>query len=272
MEKTDINGRVIAAINAILNSNKDVNKTTLAASLGVKPAKFSEILNGRMLAGTDIMSNLCVLYDVNAMWLLTGVGGMHITNVEVEAPLLVGENESMKRFFSQFDQFIQKKDAKIIQQEEIIDKLYQEKAIPFSVATKQSIRPIPLVTQSVAAGFGNENFSIAESDVKEYYVIPKFRYCQVDFMIEVSGDSMTPHLNSGDVIACTILRDSRFIQWNRIHVIATREQGLLVKRLAPSSDDGCLQAVSDNPKYPPFSIPKDEISGLALVVGSVCLE
>lgn len=148
----------------------------------------------------------------------------------------------------------------------------QGKAIPFVSASQQNLKPIPLVTQTVAAGFGNENFAIADSDVKDFYVIPKFRYCNIDFMIEVTGDSMAPHLNSGDVIACSIIKDSHFLQWNRIHVIATREQGLLVKRLSPSESDNCLQAVSDNPKYPPFSIPKDEITGLALVVGSVCLE
>lgn len=195
--------------------------------------------------------------DVNTEWLLTGRGEMLKQDVP---PVATPDADAANEQLVTSDKGTKKYSNN------------QEKAIPFAVAAQHNLKPIPLVIQSVAAGFGNENFSIAESDVKEYYVIPKFRYCQVDFMIEVSGDSMTPHLNSGDVIACTILRDSRFIQWNRIHVIATREQGLLVKRLAPSSDDGCLQAVSDNPKYPPFSIPKDEITGLALVVGSVCLE
>lgn len=195
--------------------------------------------------------------DVNADWLLTGHGEMLKPNVPDGATPSGSDSHEPSTSSD--------KDTKNIPNN-------QEKAIPFFMADQQNLKPIPLVTQTVAAGFGNENFAIADSDVKEFYVIPKFRYCNIDFMIEVSGDSMTPHLNSGDVIACSIIKDSHFIQWNRIHVIATREQGLLVKRLAPSSDDGCLQAVSDNPKYPPFSIPKDEINGLALVVGSVCLE
>ena len=132
--------------------------------------------------------------------------------------------------------------------------------------------PIPLVSPTVAAGFGNENFAIAEADVKDYYTIPRFRHTHIDFMIEVTGDSMTPHLNSGDIIACAIVRDSQFIQWNKCHVIATVEQGLLVKRLMPGTDSDHLRAVSDNTRYPPFDIPKSEITGLALVIGSVCLE
>ena len=135
-----------------------------------------------------------------------------------------------------------------------------------------NVKPIPLVTETAAAGFGNGFLSIEEKDVKEYYVIPKFRYCNVDFMIEVSGLSMYPHFNPGDVIACTILKDRKFLQWNKCHVIATREQGILVKRLMPSAKDGYITVVSDNKEYPAFDVPFDEITGLALVVGSVGLE
>lgn len=131
---------------------------------------------------------------------------------------------------------------------------------------------IPLVTPKVAAGFGTADFAIVESDVKEFYVIPKWRRQHVDFMIEVTGDSMQPKYNAGDIVGCTIIHNSSFIQWNRPHVIATREQGLLVKRVMPGSTAKTISAVSDNPKYPPFDIPKNEITGIALVIGMVGLE
>ena len=131
---------------------------------------------------------------------------------------------------------------------------------------------IPLVSQKVAAGFGNADFAITESDVKEYYIIPKWRRQHVDFMIEVTGDSMQPKYSAGDVVGCTIIHNSGFIQWNRPHVIATREQGLLIKRLMPGTTANSLSAVSENTQYPPFDIPKDEITGIALVIGHVNLE
>lgn len=133
-------------------------------------------------------------------------------------------------------------------------------------------KKLPLVTQTAVAGFGNANFVIHEADVKEYYVVPKFRYHQVDFMIEISGSSMYPKYNSGDVVACTILHDGAFIQWNKCHIVATREQGILCKRLMPGSTDDRLKMVSDNENYPPFEVPKDEITGIALVVGVIRLE
>lgn len=234
----------------------DGKNTVFAEKLGISEGNIRGYIKG-VVPKADVLEKIVRTCDISPEWLLTGRGEMLKQDVP---PFATPDADAADERLLPSDKGTKKYSSN------------QEKAIPFAVAAQHNLKPIPLVIQSVAAGFGNENFSIAESDVKEYYVIPKFRYCQVDFMIEVSGDSMTPHLNSGDVIACTILRDSRFIQWNRIHVIATREQGLLVKRLAPSSDDGCLQAVSDNPKYPPFSIPKDEITGLALVVGSVCLE
>lgn len=145
-------------------------------------------------------------------------------------------------------------------------------AVPFQSEFANMGKPIPLVHQFAVAGFGNSDFSIAEQDVKEYYVIPKFKYCKVDFMIEVHGSSMYPKYSAGDVIACTILRESKFIQWNKCHVIATQEQGILVKRIKKAPDPNHIIAVSDNKDYDPFPVPIDEITGMALVVGVVRLE
>jgi len=135
-------------------------------------------------------------------------------------------------------------------------------------STETEIR-IPLVNQWAVAGFGNSNFSIQAQDVKEYYVVPKFKYSRVDFMIEIYGSSMTPTYNSGDVIACTILKNKNYIQWNRAHIIATEEQGILCKRIMPSDKDGYITAISDNQEYPPFDIPCSEVTGIALIVGVI---
>jgi phage repressor protein C with HTH and peptisase S24 domain len=131
---------------------------------------------------------------------------------------------------------------------------------------------IPLVSIAAIGGFGNANFSIKQIDIKDYYIVPKFKERHIDFMIEISGSSMQPKYNSGDVVACTIIKESRFIQWNKAHVIATAEQGILVKRLRKGSSPDLLLAVSDNKDYEPFEIPVNEITGLAIVVGVVRLE
>jgi len=131
---------------------------------------------------------------------------------------------------------------------------------------------IPLVSIAAVGGFGNAEFVIKESDVKDYYIVPKFKDRKIDFMIEISGSSMQPKYNSGDIVACTIIKESKFIQWNKVHIIGTTEQGILIKRLRKGSNPEHLLAVSDNKEYDPFEIPLIEIIGLAIVVGVIRLE
>ncbi len=184
--------------------------------------------------GSDKISNILDSYpDVNAEWLLTGNGEMMKKKHLVAKPDIANEDSE-----------------------------------PY----KNGLSKIPYVSVGAIAGFGNSDFSIAEQDVKDYYVIPKFKDRKIDFMIEVSGSSMYPKYNSGDVVACRIINESNFIQWNKVHVIATTEQGILIKRLRKSTISGCLLAISDNKDYEPFDIPESEITGIAIVVGVVRLE
>ena len=75
MDKADINRRFIAAIESLLK-DKGLTKTKVAESLGIKPAKFSEILNNRMNAGVDAIADLCDQYSFSAEWILAGQGTM----------------------------------------------------------------------------------------------------------------------------------------------------------------------------------------------------
>lgn len=241
--KNELSARFIAAYEALIDSKKVTDKRDFALKIGISPSMVTEISKGRSNVGTLAVQNIVSVFNIDADWLLTGRGKM------LKSPSTPSTPQTP------------------------VKSHHEQEAIPLAeINGTGNIKPIPLVTETAAAGFGNEYFSIAEKDVKEYYVIPKFRFCRVDFMIEVSGLSMYPHFNPGDVIACTILHDRKFLQWNKCHVIATREQGILVKRLMPSKHEGCLTAISDNKDYPPFDIPVEEITGIALVVGSVSLE
>ncbi|MBL1005709.1 MAG: helix-turn-helix transcriptional regulator [Escherichia coli] len=233
--KNEISSRFIEAYEQLLSNKNITDKKDFATKIGISPSMVTEISKGRSAVGTTAIQNIVLVFNISANWLLTGQGEMF-----TEAKT---------------------KDIEV-----------NREAIPIMEGMPSGIKPIPLVTEHAAAGFGNECFTIHESDVKDYYVIPKFRFNHVDFMIEVSGLSMYPHFKSGDVIACTILHEAKYIQWNRCHVIATREQGILVKRIMPSENEECFKIVSDNKDFPPFDLPKEEITGIALVVGCVSLE
>ena len=74
LSKEEINHRFRVAVQAILANNLISSKTGLAESLGVKPAKFSEILNGRMNVGIDMVAIMCDFYHVSPDWLLMSRG------------------------------------------------------------------------------------------------------------------------------------------------------------------------------------------------------
>lgn len=71
--KKEIAVRAVYAINRILEK-EHTSQTALAGELESKPSKFTEILKGRMLVPTDMMSLMCEKYDVSGDWLLTGIG------------------------------------------------------------------------------------------------------------------------------------------------------------------------------------------------------
>lgn len=146
------------------------------------------------------------------------------------------------------------------------------KTAPNSHLALPADKGIPLIIEAALRKFGDVEFSIQETDIKEYYIVPKFKHRTIDFMIEVSGSDMYPKYNSGDIVACTIIKESTFIQWNKTHVIVTEEQGVLIKRIKKSTNNEAILAVSDNENYEPFEIPKKAIIGIAIVAGVIRLE
>lgn len=127
---------------------------------------------------------------------------------------------------------------------------------------------IPLIPMDAFAGYPPGQYS--DLPVEDYYHVAEF--AKADFLIRVKGDSMTPKLNGGDIVACKKIYERLFFQWHRIYVIYTKSQGVMIKRVERSETDGCIRLVSDNTKYQPFDIPESDISDIALVMGAITLE
>lgn len=115
--------------------------------------------------------------DVNIEWLLTGKGNMLKEQERQNSSLINTESLNIER-------------TPTVKQLPIGEIPHIPAAIPFAEAARNGLNPIPLVTTRVAAGFGGADFTIEEADIKDYYVIPKFKNCHVDFMIEITGLSM----------------------------------------------------------------------------------
>lgn len=207
--------------------------------------------------GSDICEKISYQYkDLSIEWLITGKGEM-----------LKMYKDDYKDNYKESIKNEEKTPAYNINHNNIHIVSEREAEKP---DVKLASKPIYLYDVSAAAGFGSFDEMISTEKVIGTYIVPDFR--NVDWMIYVKGSSMYPKYSSGDIIACRVLYESRFIQWNKVYVIATREQGVLVKRIDESDKEDCLLAVSDNPSYKPFYIPKDEILGIALVVGVIRME
>ncbi len=128
---------------------------------------------------------------------------------------------------------------------------------------------IPLYKSEAAAGFGMEGIAVGAKDIEGYYRIRDFS--NASFMLHVRGLSMKPLYNPGDIVAVRAIAEPRFIQWNKPHLLSTKSQGLMLKRLKPVDDNNIL-AVSENTEYDPFPVPKADINGIALVLGVVRID
>lgn len=86
-----------------------------------------------------------------------------------------------------------------------------------------------------------------------------------DFTIEVSGESMSPYIQHGDILAC------KFVTWNAILTHPTRcfvidtPDGAVVKHLKVDGD--FLVCSSINPSFVSFRVPIVDGMRFAMVVG-----
>lgn len=96
LTKEEINKRFRMAVIAIMTNKLISSKAGLAESLGVKPAKFSEILNGRMNVGIDMIARMCDFYGVSPDWLLLSRGNNVFRQMTKQAIWIDDENLNME--------------------------------------------------------------------------------------------------------------------------------------------------------------------------------
>lgn len=141
-----------------------------------------------------------------------------------------------------------------------------------AVAEPQLPSGVPMLPFDAFAGIGTDVEGVNLDTIEERYVVPLFDGMKMDFMISVRGSSMYPKYNSGDVVACRMVQELLFVQWNKVYVLDTISQGVIIKRLKKSDKEGFVICKSDNEQYEPFEIPMSDIRTIALVVGAIRLE
>lgn len=191
--------------------------------------------------------------DVDPVWLITGQGNSPIrtTDPTLDDYSMVHEQSALYG-------------VKLSQDE--IDK---RAAAVRSLRMQLAEEAIPLVSNTVAAGFGTSDFMINDSDVIDYYVLPNLKDKGAEFLVKVDGDSMEPKFRAGDIVGCKVIHEDSFIQHNKPYLVAT-DQGLLLKRLTTDSENAEYYDLhSDNENYPWFRLNRENIHGVAIIVGFI---
>lgn len=135
----------------------------------------------------------------------------------------------------------------------------------FGAPQKKLTRPrVPLT--AAAGSLSGESIGVTLEQCEQMPLIHQIPY--YDFTMFIKGDSMSPRFESGDEIACRRIDQSRFIQWGKVHVLDTT-QGFIIKRIYDDGDK--IRCVSYNKDYADFSVPKEDIHSISLVVGSVSI-
>ncbi|EFV02970.1 helix-turn-helix transcriptional regulator [Segatella salivae] len=213
---------------------KGITVAAFERSIGMSNASFGKSLKNRGAIGSDKIENILSVYtDLSSEWLLTGKGDM-----------LKSDNEKL---------------------------IEAHKTFGGSAKSSNKQKGIPLIPIDAVAGFPSDDNDGVYMEDCEHYSIPEFEAKGANFLIRVSGDSMHPLYENGDIIACRKISDILFFQWGGIYVLDT-SQGALVKRVEEAEDDKeSILCISENPRFKPFRLPKSDIRSLSTIVGLVRL-
>lgn len=210
------------------------------------------VLSNAIKKNSDISSiNLSKIIDTysefDAHWLLTGEGDMMRNPEALPEPTIPPSNKDLSEV----------KDLELPSTDE------------FEYVNNDNEGKIPIVHELSFAAIDPDEPSTIQAD--EYYYIKEFR--NADFMMRVAGDSMYPKYKPGDLIACRNIRYTNFYQWGKPYALLTCHQGIIIGRVYEHHQYKIfIRVKSDNPSYPEWEIPIDEVARAAIIIGSVSLD
>jgi len=130
---------------------------------------------------------------------------------------------------------------------------------------------IPLYDLEASAGLVPLFVNNTSLQPVDHISIPHLPKC--DGAVYVSGDSMYPLLNSGDIIMYKIINDiANGIFWGEMYLLGIDMDGeeyITVKYVQRSDKDGYIKLVSENPHHQDKDIAFNKVRALALIKASI---
>lgn len=143
-----------------------------------------------------------------------------------------------------------------------------------SMTVKETIEA-PSVSYTTGVPYYNVDFIggfdivLNDQTTKPEYLIDFKKYNEATCWCNVSGHSMEPEINNGDIIALKKIEDISFLPYGEVYAIVTTNDMRTIKRLGPSSNPDCYTLVPTNkaPEYGIQEIRKDMIRSVFQVLG-----
>lgn len=133
----------------------------------------------------------------------------------------------------------------------------------------------PLINYQTGVPYYNVDFIggfdivLNDQTITPEYLIDFKKYNEATCWCNVSGHSMEPEINNGDIIALKKIEDFSFLPLGEVYAIVTTNGMRTIKRLGPSQNPECYTLVPTNksPEYGIQELPKDMIEHIFQVLG-----
>ncbi|WP_255299405.1 helix-turn-helix transcriptional regulator [Bacteroides sp. KFT8] len=233
--------KAIKVFNELLKELR-MNPKQLSDSLGKERPQWAyDILNENKNVGIskNAAKLICSKYpQINESWLLTGEGEM-----------LIGENTASQ------------------------DKTSEQ--AESSANTSQETDEQPKVNFTIGVPYYNIDFIcgfdlvLNDQTTKPEYLIDFRKYNDATCWCNVTGHSMEPEINHGDIIALKKIEDPSFLPLGEVYAIVTTNDMRTIKRLGKGDDKEHYNLIPTNksPEYGVQEIPKKMIRTIFQVLG-----
>lgn len=170
--------------------------------------------------------------NLNKIWLLTGEGSMLNDNI----------------------------------QENTVQNIVNEGTKDALSPVKSYISGVPYYNVDFIGGF---DLIINDQTINPEYYIQFKPYNKATCWCNITGHSMEPEINSGDIIALREIKDISFLPYGEIYAIVTTNDMRTIKRIGPSSNPNNYTLIPTNksPEYGVQELPKDKILRVFEVMG-----
>jgi len=203
-----------------LRKELGLNQTEFATRIGITQTSLSQLEGEKNGISYDVFKAIVSAFNVNPVWLMDGVGTMY------------GNDNAAST---------------------------SRGAIPLVVQVdKDDEENIVMVDRKAAAEYLQH-----QQDPDFISKLPSFRlpgfYGKSFRAFEITGDSMLPGINPGDMIVGSYVESLNEIRNGSVYIVVTHDGSIVAKRVTALGND-IYELKSDNVVYEPYAVKAEDIA------------